>query len=85
MYTLSTSQIQKFVTNDFIPVTTESAVQSEFVDGSIDAVRTTAGSGYTDGTYYVTINGDGSGGVVEINVSGGAIVKFGKMLVKQML
>ena len=47
-------------------------------DGSIDAVRTTAGSGYTDGTYYAAINGDGSGGVVEINVSGGAIVKFGK-------
>jgi len=78
MYTLSTSQIQKFVTNDFIPVLTDSAVQSAAADGSIDALRVTAGSGYTDGTYFAAIKGDGSSGVVEINVSGGAIVKFGK-------
>ena len=40
---------------------------------SIDIVRVTAGSGYTDGTYYAPIDGDGSSGIVEISVSGGAI------------
>ena len=73
MYTLSTSQIQKFVTTDFIPVTTDTTVNTAAADGSIDVVRVTAGSGYTDGTYYAAITGDGSNGVVEITVSGGAI------------
>jgi hypothetical protein len=73
MYTLTTSQIQKFVTSDFIPVVTDSTVSAAAVDGSLDATRVTAGSGYTDGTYYAPVRGDGSSGVVEIVVSGGAI------------
>ena len=73
MYTLSTSDIQKFVTNDFIPVVTDATVSGDATDGAIDVVRVTAGSGYTDGTYYAAIDGDGSNGVVEISVSGGAI------------
>ena len=77
MYTLSTSQIQKFVTSDFIPVTTDNTVSGDAVDGAVDTVRTTAGSGYTDGTYYSPIDGDGANGIVLIEVSGGAIVKQG--------
>jgi len=77
MYQLSTSQIQKFVTSDFIPVATDSAVNAAAVDGSLDIVRVTAGSGYTDGTYYAAVTGDGSSGVVEIVVSGGAIASQG--------
>jgi len=77
MYTLSTSQIQKFVTSDFIPVTTNTTVSGDAVDGAVDTVRTTAGSGYTDGTYYSAIDGDGANGVVLIKVAGGAIVKQG--------
>jgi hypothetical protein len=77
MYTLSTSQIQKFVTSDFIPVTTNTTVSGDAVDGAVDTVRTTAGSGYTNGTYYSPIDGDGANGIVLIEVSGGAIVKQG--------
>ena len=73
MYTLSVSEIDKFLTSDFIPVTTDSTVSAAAVDGSIDVVRVAAGSGYTDGTYYSPIDGDGSSGIVEIVVSGGAI------------
>jgi hypothetical protein len=73
LYTISTSDIQKFVTSDFMPVSIDSAVESAAVDGAVDIVRVTAGSGYTDGTYYAAIDGDGTGGVVEILVSGGAI------------
>ena len=73
MYTLSTSQIQKFVTSDFIPVTTDSTVSGDAVDGAIDTVRVTAGSGYADGTYYSPIDGDGANGIALIKVTGGAI------------
>ena len=73
MYTLSTSQIQKFVTSDFIPVTTDSTVSGDATDGAVDIVRVTAGSGYTDGTYYSPIDGDGANGIALIKVSGGAI------------
>jgi hypothetical protein len=77
MYSLSTSQVQKFVTSDFIPVVTDATVSAAATDGAIDVVRVTAGSGYTDGTYYAPIDGDGSNGVVEISVSGGAIESQG--------
>jgi len=73
MYTLSVSNIDKFLTSDFIPVVTDSTISTAAVNGSIDTVRITAGSGYTDGTYYTAIDGDGSSGIVEIVVSGGAI------------
>lgn len=73
MYELTTSQVQKFLTSDFIPVTTDSTVSGAAVDGSIDTVRVTGGSGYTDGTYYSPIDGDGSNGIVKIVVSGNAI------------
>ena len=73
MYTLSVSNIDKFLTSDFIPVVTDSTISTAAVNGSIDVVRVVAGSGYTDGTYYTAIDGDGSSGIVEIVVSGGAI------------
>jgi hypothetical protein len=52
---------------------TDSTVSAAAVNGSLDVTRVTAGSGYTDGTYYAPVRGDGSSGVVEIVVSGGAI------------
>jgi len=73
IYTLSVSNIDKFLTSDFIPVVTDSTISAAAANGSIDTVRITAGSGYTDGTYYTAIDGDGSSGIVEIVVSGGAI------------
>jgi hypothetical protein len=77
MYQLTTSEIQKFLTSDFLPVSTDSTVSAAAVDGSIDVVRVTGGSGYTDGTYYAPIDGDGSNGIVKIVVSGNAIAAQG--------
>ena len=42
-------------------------------------MKVTGGSGYTNGTYYAPIRGDGSGGVVKIVVSGGEIQSFGSL------
>jgi hypothetical protein len=82
MYTLSQSQISKFLTSDFIPVTTDVNVSGAATNGSIDALRVTAGSGYTNGTYYAAIDGDGTnagganGAIALIKVVGGAISAF---------
>ena len=101
MYSISASDVIKFVTNDFIPVKTIGAqseiygtgtngalgtvatddstaqydVEKDAVDGGANhAVVTSAGSGYTDGTYAnVAIDGDGSLGKVSVHVSSGAI------------
>jgi len=83
MYTLTSGQINNFLTADFMPVTTDSTVSAAATDGAIDALRVTAGSGYTDGTYYAAIYGDGtsqgtsSGGIVRITVTSGSIAAFG--------
>jgi len=73
MYALTTSQVQKFLTTDFLPVYSDTTISAAAIDGSIDTVRVAGGSGYTDGIYYASIDGDGSSSVVEISVSGGAI------------
>ena len=83
MYTISTSDFAKSGTTDFIPVTTDSTVSAAATDGAIESLIVTAGSGYTDGTYYAAVYGDGtsqgtsSGAVIRITVSGGAIASFG--------
>ena len=83
MYTLTTSQVQNFLTTDFMPVATDSTVSTAAVDGKIESLIVTAGSGYTNGTYYAPIHGDGSnagtssGGIVRITVAGGALASFG--------
>ena len=89
MYTLSTSQIQKFVTTDFIPVNTDTTVSGDaetssgdtapFNGAPVKVVKVTGGSGYTNGTYYSPIRGDGTGGIVKIIVSGGEIQAFGSL------
>ena len=83
MYTISTSDFSKFGTTDFIPVATDSTVSAAATDGKIESLVVTAGSGYTDGTYFTAVFGDGtnqgtsSGAVVRITVSSGQIVSFG--------
>ena len=78
MYSLTTSQIQK-VSYDrlYARETTDSTVSAAAVDGAIDIVRVTGGSGYTNGTYFSPVDGDGTGGIVQIEVSGGDIVGQG--------
>ena len=76
MFTLSVNQIDKFLTTTFIPVTTDTTVSNAAVAGNIEVLRVTGGTGYTNGTYYSPINGDGSNGVAKIVVSGSSIQAF---------
>ena len=77
MYKITTTEVTKYLTSDFIPVSTDTTVSGDAVNGSLDVVRTTAGSGYTDGTYYSPVDGDGANGIVKIVVSGNSIAKQG--------
>ena len=83
MYTITASEATKFLTTDYMPVSTDTTVSAAATDGKIESLVVTAGSGYTNGTYYAAIFGDGasqgtsSGGIVRITVSGGAIQSFG--------
>ena len=83
MYTITASDQNKFLTADFMPVSTDSTVSAAATDGAIESLVVTAGSGYTNGTYYAAVYGDGtsagtsSGAVIRITVSGGAIASFG--------
>jgi len=83
MFTISTSDFAKYGTTDFIPVTTDSTVSAAATDGAIESISVTAGSGYTDGTYYAAVYGDGSsqgtssGAIIRITISSGSIVSFG--------
>ena len=83
MYTITASDSTKYLTPDFMPVATDSTVSAAASDGKIESLIITAGSGYTNGTYYAAVYGDGtsqgtsSGAIVRITVSGGAIASFG--------
>ena len=83
MYKISASDAAKFNTTDFIPVDTDSTVSAAATDGAIESLVVTGGSGYTDGTYYAAVFGDGtnqgtsSGAVVRITVTSGSIQSFG--------
>ena len=80
LYTISASQQATFLTTDFMPVSTDSTVSAAATDGAIESIIVTdSGSGLTDGTYYVSVYGDGSnqgtssGAIIKITVSSGAI------------
>ena len=83
MYSITAAEQTKFLTTDFMPVSTDSTVSAAATDGKIESLIVTAGAGYTDGTYYVAVNGDGasagtsSGAVISFVVSSGAIASFG--------
>ena len=83
MYSLTSAQINSFLTADFMPVATDSTVSGAATDGAIDSLIVTGGSGYTNGTYYAAVYGDGtsqgtsSGAIVRITVSSGVIQAFG--------
>ena len=83
MYQITSSEAAKFLTSDFIPVSNDSTVSAAATDGKIESLKITAGSGYTNGTYYAAVYGDGtsagtsSGAIVRITVSGGTIQSFG--------
>jgi len=83
MYQITTSEAAKYLTSDFIPVSDDSTISAAATDGKIESLKVTAGTGYTNGTYYAAVYGDGtgagtsSGAIVRITVSGGTIQSFG--------
>ena len=83
MYNVTASEATKFLTTDYMPVSTDTTVSAAATDGKIESLVVTAGSGYTNGTYYAPVFGDGtsqgtsSGAIVRITISGGAIASFG--------
>lgn len=76
MYSMTTSEVQNFLTTDFMPVK---------VNANADANRgvyvfmvTSGGSGYPNGTYYTKVRGDGDGNAkAKLVVAGGSIAEFG--------
>ena len=76
LYTLTSTQKQKFLSDDWMPVTYNKFVRTAAVGGSIDIVNiTNSGNNYTDGTVQsiITVTGDGTGAVLKANVSSGHI------------
>jgi hypothetical protein len=76
LYTLNSLQRQKYLTQDWMPVSANKFVSAASVNGSIDVVRVTnSGNNYTNGTNQniISITGDGSGATFRANVSGGQI------------
>ena len=83
MYKITASEASKYLTADYIPVSDDSTVSAAATDGKIESIIVTCGSGYTDGTYYAAVYGDGtsqgtsSGAIIRITVSSGSIASFG--------
>lgn len=79
MFTVPTDDVIRFLSTDFIPIVlktnaSRAAVESTAVAGAIDvALIRNAGSSLANGTFYAPIVGDGTGGKVQIVVSGGSI------------
>jgi hypothetical protein len=76
LYTLSSIQKQKFLTVDWMPVSTNKFVSASAINGSIDIVRVVnSGNNYTNGPTQsiISVDGDGTGAVLKANVSGGQI------------
>lgn len=74
LYTLNANQTEKFLTTDFMAVSEDDTAET---DGQIDVVKVeNVGAGIADGTYYMTIQGDGASGVVRIEVSSNAVLRF---------
>jgi hypothetical protein len=77
MYTLTSQQKQKFLTNSYMPVVYNRFVRAAAVNRSIDIVKiTNSGNNYVDGTLQdiITIVGNGSDAILKANVSGGKII-----------
>ena len=76
MYKMTTSEVQNFLTTDFMPVT--NTANSNAVRPINVVMVTSGGSGYPNGTFYTKVRGDGtSTAIIKLVVSGGAIQEFG--------
>ena len=76
MYTLTTSEVQNFLTTDFLPVKVNA---NPAANRAVHAVMVTSGgSSYPNGTFYTKVRGDGTTtAIIKLQVTGGAIQEFG--------
>lgn len=77
MYSLTADQRKNFLTDDWMPVTSNKFVRDSAIPGSIDIVTINdGGNGYANGTtqQIITVEGDGTGALLVANVSAGEIV-----------
>lgn len=76
LYTISAQQKQRFMDDNWMPVSKNPFVAAAAVPGSIDIINiTNSGNNYTDGSLedIITITGDGSGATAKANVIGGHV------------
>jgi len=76
LYTMSSNQKQKFLNEQWMPVTFNRFVRAAAINRSIDIVRVTnSGNNYVDGATQgiITINGDGRNAVLRANVVNGQV------------
>lgn len=77
LYTIPTSEVQKFLSLDFMPVLENSTIASFAVPLSIEtAIINYPGSGYATGTHTLVVHGDGSGASIDITVDSNGIIDF---------
>jgi hypothetical protein len=80
LFTIPTNDVLRFLSTDFMPIvapsdSTRQATEALAVNGSVNVVLVEdAGANLPNGTHYAPIIGDGTGGVVEMIVSGGSLV-----------
>jgi hypothetical protein len=72
MYTIPTDDVIKFLSSDFMPVVLNSTVQTGAVDGAIqtDILRDPGANLPVTTTMFAAIQGDGTGGKVQITTNG---------------
>ena len=76
LYTLSSIQRQKYLNEQWMPVSANKFVSASAINGSIDLVKiNNSGNNYTDGATQdiITVSGDGTGASLRANVVDGKI------------
>ena len=76
MYKMTTSEIQNFLTTDFMSITNTA---NSAANRPINVLMVTSGgSGYPDGTFFTKVRGDGTTqAIIRLKVTGGSIQEFG--------
>ena len=73
MYTVTTSDALKFLTNDYLSVRTDSTVSAAAIDGGLNVIKLTAGGTSYTSAPTVTITGDGTGATANCTLSSTAV------------
>ena len=73
MYTVTTSDALKFLTNDYLSVRTDSTVSAAAIDGGLNVIKLTAGGTLYASAPTVTITGDGTGATANCTLSSTAV------------